>query len=90
MKLSVIPTISKTGGSKKSLKNKLYKPLGNYKANQLMKGGFVRSGSTQFFPVNCTKMNNQTNSQNIKSESGGKRKKNKKRSLRKNQKSSRL
>ena len=54
LRISVIPSLKK--GGKKTLNKKLYQPLGHNKANRIMKGGFVRAGSTQFFPVNCTRV----------------------------------
>jgi hypothetical protein len=60
LKMSVVPSLKKKGGkyNKKTLKNKLYKPIGN-KINNIMEGGFIRGGSTQYFPVNCTRIDNQ-------------------------------
>ena len=61
LKMSIIPSFNnKKGGkyNKKTLKNKLYKPAGMKQINNIMKGGFIRSGSTQYFPVNCTKLEN--------------------------------
>ena len=49
LKLSIIPSMYKGGRHKKTLKN-LYKPLGYKKLNSLLKGGFVKGGSTQQFP----------------------------------------
>jgi hypothetical protein len=75
LKMSVIPSMSKIGGNrKKTISKKIYKSLGFKKANKIMKGGFIRSGSTQFFPVNCTKVNNVQNVETVKNKSGGKRK----------------
>lgn len=54
LRISVIPSLKK--GGKKSLNKKLYQSLGHSKASRIMKGGFVRAGSTQFFPVNCTRV----------------------------------
>mgnify|MGYP006932091347 FL=1 len=61
LKYSVLPTMIKKGGDIKSKKNRLSKKIGLKKTNNLLKkslkGGFIRGGSTQFFPVNCTNLN---------------------------------
>lgn len=61
LKYSILPAMTHNGGHKKS-KKKLSTKLGLKKTNILLnknlKGGFIRGGSTQFFPINCTNLNN--------------------------------
>ena len=74
LKMSVIPSMKKIGGNRKNtISKRLYRPLGLKKANKIMKGGFIRAGSTQFFPVNCTKVDNVQNVETVKNKSGGRR-----------------
>lgn len=59
LKLSIVPSMNKKiGGNKKTSKKHMLKPIGIKNANNIMNGGFVRGGSTQFFPVNCTRVDN--------------------------------
>lgn len=72
LKMSIIPSTNiKQGGkhNKKTLKNNLCRPIGNRNVNKILEGGFIRGGSTQYFPVNCTRLDNQP-SQIVKQEGG--------------------
>ena len=71
LKLSIIPSMYKGGRHKKTLKN-LYKPLGYKKLNSLLKGGFVKGGSTQQFPsTNKNIQNNFIGGKNKNTKKGG-------------------
>ena len=62
LKISIVPSMNtKIGGNKKTSKKNVLKPIGMKNANSIMNGGFIRGGSTQFFPVNCTRVENNEN-----------------------------
>jgi hypothetical protein len=65
LKLSIIPSMYKGGGHNKTLKN-LYKPLGHKKLNKLLKGGFIKGGSTQQFPSTNNFIGGKNNKKNTK------------------------
>ena len=72
LNLSIMPSVNLKKGGKTEGGNKLYKPFGKVNADKIMTGGNIRSGSTQYFPVNCTNTENnypikQTNQEGGKS-----------------------
>ena len=74
LKLSIVPSMNKKiGGNKKTIKN-IIQPIGVNNLNNELEGGFIRGGSTQFFPVNCTRVENNYNV-NSEVKSGGSREK---------------